>query len=185
MELCNIKNQYDKGTLKLSPNVKADLSFVESNVLACVHPDDLHHMVLVLNYCATTIGRKHKDIKTCIFPTAHRETGEMMLYTVYVSLPLSTVFQDEHFIFLRSISEGRIERNIKVVYDEKANPPMLRMEIVINALKNIAEIDVTSIIQIYIKKKCQVNRIYDNEADDDLNRGGTKRTRFNAATNST
>jgi len=179
MEICH-KNEYDRGAVKLQPNVKADLSYVDEDVLKHVHPDDEKFMILVLNYCATTIGRKHKDLKTCIFPTRHRDSGEMMLYTVYVSLPISTVIDDEHSAYLKAISPGRIDRSIRTVCDPNVLPLMWRMEIVINALANISQYETISITNIHMtKKKNQINIIYDKDADDDQ-RGSTKRTRHNS-----
>jgi len=179
MEICsNNKSEYDKGTIKLRPNVKADISFVEADVLGCVEADDRHHMILVLNYCATAIGKKHKDIKTCIYPTRHRETGEMLLYTVFVGLPLSTVIEDEHACYIRAISPGRIDKNITYEVDQKASPMMWRMAIVINASKNLSEFEEMSIVNIHLRKKYRVNVVYDKEADDDQ-RGSTKRSRHN------
>ncbi len=172
------RHEYKNGTVKLSNNVKTGLSTVSGDIMNEVEVDDQAHMALVINYCATSISRKQHDVEICIFPTRNKEDGTMMLYTMYVGLPIQTVLEDEHFCYIRSISYGRITRNIKVEVDTEVTPPILRLEIIINSMRNMGEVDNMSVVNIHIKRSRRINLLYDNNQDDDNDkRGSTKRTR--------
>lgn len=167
----------DDGTVKLRANIRAEISTIGGSTLDDVHPDDKHCVAHIINYCATSIGRKHQEVKYAIFPVQHRDNGDIVFYTVYVNLPLCTIFDDQQTAYIRSLSCERITDSIKTYYDGKTNPPCQRMEIIIYSLKYMPEIDVQSVVQLFVKKNNRINISYGGNADDDQ-RGSTKRTRL-------
>lgn len=171
------KRESKNGIIQLASNVKAAYNTVDRGLLEDVAPDDLDHMILVVNYCSTTIGRKSDDIQIYIVPAYHEVTKEVLLYTLYVALPMKTVLEDEHLFYIRSISPRRINRSILYEHDTKAN--LMRLQICINPMKYMPEVDEMSIVNIHLKQR-RVN--YYTEKDDDK-RGSTKRPRVDAGLN--
>ena len=167
-------NYGDDGTIKLRASIKSDISNMGGSTLDDVHPDDKHCIAVIINYCATTIARKHQEIRYVIFPVPHRINGDIVFYTVYVSFPLSTVFGDEQTAYIRTMSCERITDTIKIGYSAEAGPPCQRMEIIIYSLKYMPEVEVQSVVQLHIKKTNRLSISYEKEDDQ---RGSTKRTR--------
>jgi hypothetical protein len=168
-------NYSNDGTITLRPSIKSDISNMGGSTLDDVHPDDKYCIAVIINYCATTIARKHQEIRYVIFPVPHRVNGDIVFYTVYVSFPLSTVFDDEQTAYIRTLSCQRITDSIKVQYSAEAGPPCQRMEMIIYSLKYMPEIDVQSVVQLHLKKANRLSITYEK---DDNPGGSTKRTRF-------
>lgn len=172
------KVAYENGVVKLNPNIKTEASMMCDNIMDIVHPDDQHFVALVLNYCGTTIGKKHKEVMIGIYPVSHKETADIIFYTVYVSLPITTIVQCEHMLYLRAVSPARITRNISDENIFTGPTPYRRLEIMINSLKYMPqEIDM-NLINIHVKHSTRLTLNYDTNNEDDQ-RGSTKRTRHN------
>jgi hypothetical protein len=172
------KRESKNGIIQLASNVKAAYNTVDRGLFEDVGPDDLDHMILVVNYCSTTIGRKSDDIQIYIVPAYHEVTKDVILYTLYVALPMKTVLEDEHLFYIRSISPRRINRSILYEHDTKAN--LMRLQICINPMKYMPEVEEMSIVNIHLKQSRTVH--YHTEKDDDK-RGSTKRPRIDAGLN--
>ena len=168
------KREVKNGIIQLAGNVKAAYNTVDRSLLEEVGADDLDHMILVINYCATTIGRKSDDIQIYIVVARHEITNEVILYTLYAGLPMKTVIEDEHFFYIRSISPRRINRSILYEYDAKAD--LMRLQICINPMKYMPEVEQMNVVNIHLKQS-RVNYYVDKDED---KRGSTKRTRIDA-----
>lgn len=174
------KRDYINGMVQLAGNVKSVYGTVDRGLMEDVGVDDQDHMALVINYCATTIGRKSDDIQIYIVPARHEVTKEVILYTLYVGLPMKTELEDEHLFYIRSLSQRRITRSIKYKPDLEANPPLMRLEICINPMKYMPEVEEMTIVNIHLKQG-HVNYYLDKPgSDDDDKRGSTKRSRTDA-----
>ena len=172
----NTKREYKAGGIvKLPPNVKATYSSTDKQILDNVEADDQEHMATVIEYCATTICNKHETVKIFIHDSRHEKTGEILLYTLYMGMPLNTVLEDEHFTCIKQISWRRITRNIKWSYDTEAE--LFRLEICINPMRCLPEFDDISIVNIHIKQNKRLNVVYEKNAIEDDKRGSTKRPR--------
>jgi hypothetical protein len=168
-------NYGNDGTVQLRASIKSDISNMGGSTLDDVHPDDKHCIAVIINYCATTIARKHQEIRYVLFPVPHRTNGDIVFYTLYVSFPLSTVFDDDQTAYIKTVSCQRITDSIKLCYSDKAGPPCQRMEIIIYSLKYMPEIEVQSVVQLHLKKANRLSICYEKEDDQ---RGSTKRTRL-------
>lgn len=174
-----IKREYKHGGIvKLSPNVKPSYSTVDTEIMADVAEEDQKHMGMVIDYCSTTICKKHEDIKVFIYTSRDEKTNEILLYTLYVGVPMTTVLSDDHFTRIKEFSWVRITRPIKYEHDPEFN--LMRFEISINPSCNLPAIDdicIHSITNIHLRqKRNRLNIIHENEGDDD-ERGSTKRPR--------
>ena len=174
------KRAYKNGMVELAGNVKAVHGTVDRGLMADVGPDDQDHMALVINYCATTIGRKSDDIQIYIVPAQHEVTKDVILYTLYVGLPMKTEIEDEHLFYIRSLSQRRITRSIKYKPDLEANPPLMRLEICINPMKYMPEVDEMTIVNIHLKQSRVHYHLDKPSGDDDDKRGSMKRSRTDA-----
>lgn len=176
------KNEYQSGLVKLRPNVKADVAYVNGDLLSVVIPDDQPYMIAILNHCATTIGRKHQDVFTCIIPLIHRETGVVLSYTVYVSLPITTIIKDTDLTYIRAVGGERVQKSIEAeVKMPKDATPFWRLTIEVHSIHTMPETKSMSIVNIYVNNTHRVNIAHPNTEIDSDQRGSTKRTRHNYA----
>ena len=170
----SIKRDYlPGGIVKLPPNVTKSQNTVDRDLLADVEADDETHMALVIDYCSTTICKKTDPVKIFIHPSRHEKTGVLLLYTLFVGMPMTTVLEDDHFTHIKQISWKRITRPIKWEHDPEAN--LMRLEICINPMRCLPEIDDVDIVNIHIKQSRRLNIIHERVDDD--KRGSTKRPR--------
>lgn len=169
------KREMSNGIVKLPANVTPLYSEIETPILQDVEPDDLEYMALVVDYCATTIGKKHEDVKVFVFAAHHEQTKEVLLYTLYVGLPMTTVVKDSHFQSIRQISYRRITQDIQQAYDAKAH--LWRLEFFVHPMRRMPKVQDITVTNIHMKQ-AYVNLI--TEGNDDDKRGSTKRTRRDA-----
>lgn len=165
------------GIVKLAPNVKPAFSTIDRDILVDVEPDDQEHMAMVIDYCSTTICSKHETIKIFIHTARHEKTGETLLYTAYIGMPLSTVMEDDYMTNIKQFSWRRITRPMRYMYD--AESQLMRLEIYIHPMRLMQEIDDIQVVNIHIKQR-RLNIIHEKSAADEDKRGSTKRPRREA-----
>ena len=159
--------------IKLPPNIKSVNSTFHGDMFKDVAEEDLEHMSLIFDFCATVIAKKHEDVDAYIFYPRDIKTKTPLLYQVVFSFPLGTKITDDHFNRMKSYAYRKITKPIEVDYDPVTK--LQRMKITINPMANLPQYEDMTITNIHLKNN-RVNIIYENDTQDD-ERGSTKRVR--------